>query len=278
MTRSIMAVVVVLMLAGMAQANGLDDLNAGVAAEKRGDLDAALGSYTRALDSAELTKENQTIAYLNRGLVYGRRGDYDAALRDFNAALRLNPNSVLAYYNRGLAYGAKGDYDAALRDYNAALRLNPNYAAAYIGRGVIHFVVGRFTDAATDFAHGLRIDPKSAYDTLWLHLSRARAGRADTDEFVRNAAAVDRKVWPGLVIAFFLRQLSADQLLMAAESPDGQKRRGQHCQAVFYIGEQEILDQKLGRATQHLKEALDVCPPGYYEHIGAKAELSRVGK
>ena len=116
MTRSIMAVVVVLMLAGMAQANGLDDLNAGVAAEKRGDLDAALGSYTRALDSAELTKENQTIAYLNRGLVYGRRGDYDAALRDFNAALRLNPNSVLAYYNRGLAYGAKGDYDAALRD------------------------------------------------------------------------------------------------------------------------------------------------------------------
>jgi hypothetical protein len=80
------------------------------------------------------------------------------------------------------------------------------------------------------------------------------------------------------VIAFFLRQLSPDQLLAAAESPDAQKRRGQRCEAVFYIGEREILERNPTRARQHFKAALDLCPPGYYELAVVKAELPRVSK
>ena len=215
-------------------------------------------------------------------------------------ALRLKPNLAVAYINRAIVHRDKGEYDAALRDYDMALRLE-SYASLYLNRGFVRFAAGRFTDAAADFADGLRIAPTPPYYVLWLHLSRARAGQDDRNEFARNTAAflpivstnqafsfsmaVDWESWPRPVIGFLLRQVPADQLLNAAraleylgEIPDPRNRRVPRCDAVFFIGEQEILGRNITRARQRLREVLGFCPPTYYHYFVAKAELSRMSK
>ena len=48
---------------------------------------------------------------------------------------RKLPKSIYALTSRGDVYLAKGDLDAALKDYNEALKINPNYIRAHAGRG-----------------------------------------------------------------------------------------------------------------------------------------------
>ncbi len=376
----LLAALAVLTLPGVAHADGLADLNAGMAAQTRGDLDGAIQLYTRAIDSGDLTPENQVVAYNNRGGAYLDKGDQDAALRDFDAMIRIDPNLAKGYYNRALVheqkknddaalgdldtalrlnpglaeayfgrgriYDHKGDYDAALRDYSAALRLDRNFADVYLrrailyeshadydaairdvdavlrlrpsdfgayfyrgrvylhkgdysaaldnydaalrinselpivifARGIVRFVIDRFAEAARDFAHARQLPVQDPYTTVWLYLSRARAGQPGATELAEGAKILDEQSWAGQITALFLRKVSADQLLEAAERPDAGTQQSQRCIAVFFIGEQDILDQNLELARQHLAEALDLCPGTRIESIVARAELSRLGR
>jgi tetratricopeptide (TPR) repeat protein len=46
------------------------------------------------------------------------KGAYDEAIRDFDEAIRLDPNAAAAFLNRSIARHANGEYDAAIRDFN----------------------------------------------------------------------------------------------------------------------------------------------------------------
>ena len=48
--------------------------------------------------------------YLARGRLFLQQGQIEAAIRDFNDALRINPDFPVAYYCRGLAYRNAGDF------------------------------------------------------------------------------------------------------------------------------------------------------------------------
>ena len=54
-------------------------------------------------------------AYNNRGNAYDEKGDFDAAIQDYNKAIELQPDYAGAYNNRGNAYDEKGDFDAAIK-------------------------------------------------------------------------------------------------------------------------------------------------------------------
>ena len=51
-----------------------------------------------------------------------------------------------------------------------------------------------------------------------------------------------------------------------------------YCDAVFYIGEQEILDHNSTRARQHFQQVLSSCSRTNPRYFVAKAELSRMSK
>ena len=75
---SIFFVFVALSIFGaVASAAGVDDVKAGEAAKQRGEHDEAIRLYTRALESSELSTDNQANVFNSRGLSWYSKKDYD---------------------------------------------------------------------------------------------------------------------------------------------------------------------------------------------------------
>jgi Flp pilus assembly protein TadD len=55
-----------------------------------------------------------------------------------------------AFVDRGTAYAFKGQQDRAIKDYDQAIRLNPNDTAAYYGRARAYQDLGKSVQAETD--------------------------------------------------------------------------------------------------------------------------------
>jgi tetratricopeptide (TPR) repeat protein len=58
--------------------------------------------------------------------------------RDYDEAIRLDPNFFQAYFNRGINHRELGRIPEAIRDFSEALRLNPKFAPAYVDRAAIY--------------------------------------------------------------------------------------------------------------------------------------------
>ena len=73
------------------------------------------------------------------GRYYAEQGQYDQAQHAFQKALAdpFYTTPQLALYNLGLVYEKKGDPEAALKQYQEAVRLQPNYGVAYYRMGQI---------------------------------------------------------------------------------------------------------------------------------------------
>ncbi len=193
------------------QVTAADHFRRGVELHEKGDLDGAIGEYTRAIDSGQLStwnlasaldnrgnayddkgehdraiqdhdqairlNPNYAAAFNNRGVAYGRKGDYDRAIQDYDQAIRLNPNYVLAFNNRGFDYRRKGDYDRAIQDYDQALRLNPNYVLALSSRGVCYHNKGDYDHAIQDYDQVIRLNPDSAWGFRTRGVARFEQGQ-----------------------------------------------------------------------------------------------------
>ncbi|PSP15784.1 MAG: hypothetical protein BRC58_11050 [Cyanobacteria bacterium QS_8_64_29] len=108
-------------------------------------------------------KLSRGIRDFNRGIARTLRGNYDAAVRDYDRAIELDPDNASAYFNRANARTQLGNLQGALSDFDAALRQNPEFAAALANRGVARaalvlqsrFGVGRSSSVVTASRDGL---------------------------------------------------------------------------------------------------------------------------
>jgi len=93
--------------------------------------DAALREYQEAVR----IDPNNVDAHIGAGRALGEKGERDAALAEFKEAIRLNPDSAEAHNGMGWVLGLKGDLDGALREYREAVRLKPDYFKAHYNIG-----------------------------------------------------------------------------------------------------------------------------------------------
>ena len=128
--------------------------------------------------------------YVNRGIAYADDGEYGRAIRDFNQALRLNPNYARAYYNRGLAYRRIGEYERARSDFNKALALG--YARAAIETLLAQLPEVETTDRRTCLDHQTHpTPPANTYRTplgerLLHRTARGEAVRSKSEVIIAN--------------------------------------------------------------------------------------------
>jgi len=98
-------------------------LNLGLALAGRGQVDAAITHYQKALE----LKPNSSNAHNNLGLALAQRGQVDEAIANFQKAVEIKPDYANAHQNLGVALEGRGQSDAAIAHYQRALELKPDY-------------------------------------------------------------------------------------------------------------------------------------------------------
>ncbi|MBL8790350.1 MAG: SPOR domain-containing protein [Rhizobiales bacterium] len=125
-----------------------------------GNADAAIASYTEAINSRQLEKEVLANALLNRALAYQQKSADQQAIADYTQALALDSMSpalrATALYNRGLSRQKTSNLPGAVEDFTSALLLNPEFAHAYYGRATALRDSGQLLFALSDYERAIQ--------------------------------------------------------------------------------------------------------------------------
>jgi tetratricopeptide (TPR) repeat protein len=142
--------------------SGLDDVKAGDAAWVRKDYGEAIGFYTKAIESGELSRKDLKRAYDHRGFAWGERGNLDKSIADYTKVIEIDPKDTAAYNVRGGAWMEKGGYDQAIADFTMAIEIDRKYFHAYNNRGIAWRCKGDYDKAIADYNKAIEIDPSAA--------------------------------------------------------------------------------------------------------------------
>jgi lipoprotein NlpI len=267
------------MLASGAQAGSFQDFNLGVAACNRGDADAAIAAFSRALAAGDLAPNLQYIALFDRGVAYALKTRYVEAIADFSAVIKLKPDYFEAYFGRAQIYNATEQIAFAAADCETMISLKPDSHSPYALCGRIRFESGQYAQAASLFENALRLgEGRAAYNLLWLDLARMRAGQSDTGEIAKTARSVDVDGWPSPILDFFSGTSTPEAVDAAAAKGDAQTQRDQKCEVGFYLGEWQLGHNDMAAAKPLLAQAVSICPNNFIELEPAKVELNRLNQ
>ena len=111
---------------------------------------------------------------------------FAAAIKEYQAVIRLDPQSASAHNNLGLTLRAVGQLDAAKKHYESALRLESTSAETHNNLGVVLMKQRDFDSAMMHFRQALHFRPK--YIEALMNLGIACE---QTKEFARSIACFE---------------------------------------------------------------------------------------
>ena len=123
--------------------------------------------------------EDSSAAYHTCGAARAALGDYDEAIADFDAAIRLNPETAINYVDRGLAKEALGEKDAAKADFEEATRKSGDLAKNYYEDGRAKNRGRAYKAAMASFDKAIRLNPEYASVYSNRALSQNALGRRE---------------------------------------------------------------------------------------------------
>jgi len=89
------------------------------------------------------------LQYLRALILFRQSPDlWSKALASVSVAIENNPQFAPAYFLRGKIRSDQNDSAAALRDFQAAIRIDPNYSLPYYRMARIYSAMGRAREAA----------------------------------------------------------------------------------------------------------------------------------
>jgi tetratricopeptide (TPR) repeat protein len=113
----------------------------------------SIHNYQKAIDDinrAIKINPSDLQLYALRGAFLYSNKQYDLAIEDLNWCLKQK-NQDNFFYFRGMSFYFKANYELALKDFEEAIKLNPNFGAYYTGRGVTKFKLKNRDAAFIDF-------------------------------------------------------------------------------------------------------------------------------
>ena len=119
-------------------------MDSGVAHERIGQHQIALGEFSKALGLRALSAPDRVRATFDRGVALDALGRTQDAIRDYSDAIRLDPHFAPALNNRANAYRRLGRLNEAKRDYSAAL------ACSDVAREYPYFGMAQIAQATGD--------------------------------------------------------------------------------------------------------------------------------
>ncbi len=177
-------IVVPVWLAGPAGAGPLEDARACNQMSPAVEAARMIELCSSALSSALISEKVRTNAFKSRGDAYRTMGQNDLAIRDYDDALRADPNYYDAYYGRGLAHLAAEDHERSVRDFDQVIRINDKNPDAYVDRGQAYAGLGQHPRAIQDYDSAIRLDPNHA--NAFYHRAMARNRLGDQEAAIQD--------------------------------------------------------------------------------------------
>jgi lipoprotein NlpI len=171
---------------------------------------------------------------------------------------------------------ARTDLEQVIARYSQTIMVHPADDNAYFRRGIANLYAGSVAKARADIAKASELDPHYPYYELWLHLIDQRQNQPS-----RLGEALSRfemTKWPAPLMRLFLGQAMVPEVLAAANDPDADTRRGQLCEANFYIAQLALKQGAKGEAMRLFRLAATDCPRDFVEGPAAGAELTAMSK
>lgn len=98
--------------------------------------------------------------HANIGLIYDSEGNLDMAEKEYDRAIRLEPDYLAPYGSLAVIYGKRGDVDRAIRIFLWMIPRLPNADfKAHTGLGVAYKIKGFLREAEAEFQKSLAINP-----------------------------------------------------------------------------------------------------------------------
>lgn len=136
--------------------NALALYNRGYAHFARQDYEKAIVDYSNAIK----IDGRMSWAYNNRCLTRMIAGhDLTQALSDCDEALKLQPDNLQTRETRGFIFLKLGEKNIALREYDTALRSDPDRPLSLYGRGLVRVAMGDVKNGETDKAAARALMP-----------------------------------------------------------------------------------------------------------------------
>jgi lipoprotein NlpI len=146
-------------------------------------------------------------------------------------------------------------------------------------QGCADYNARRFTNALADFRKSCELGSQNQdYSHFRIRLIRARLG--DKEAATRELAAYwERRKpqkpddWPSKVGAFLSGQLSESDFLKAADHPNLQTSKEQHCKVYFYVGSKHLIENDRMGAVDYFKKCLTTNVTDSEAYTSAASEL-----
>lgn len=181
----------------------------------------------------------------------------------------------LQQHNRGTKDQSKSGLYQIIVYYDAAIKHDPKDDDAYFHRGLANFYAGAVPQALADLAQASKLDPRYPYYPLWIDIIDKRANQAS--RLPEAISHIDMTKWPAPVVRLFLGEMTPANLLAAADDPDADTKKGQVCEANFYIGELALQQGGTEEAARLFRLAAADCPREFVEGPSARSELAALG-
>jgi len=135
-------------------------------------------SFKQNLEAATLNPADAS-AHYQLGLIYQKRGEMDAAAGSFGRAVEIDPGEVDAHYQLGRIARQQGRLNEAVQHFERVVQLESSHSQHEIWRetGLVYYDAGQYPDALQMLDKFLDKRPSDAEARYWRGMTLNKLGR-----------------------------------------------------------------------------------------------------